>query len=268
MRLASVVPVLALSFAAMAHATDVQAVLTAVRHRIETSDYRATGRLVRVEPNGDRVNYTVALKGLWFAGALHMLVDIAPQKSGTAKTAERGEIRLLLEMRPDGRNSIRVFRPHAAPALLPFDKWNESLVGGDFSYEDLFEQQYFWPGQTILKTANLGSRSCYVLKSTPGPSDHTEYAGVQSWLDRTIDYPVYVEKFMKRGGAVKEFTSYGLRQSSGVWSATQIEARIRGRAGSTLLILKRGSAKAHLSARDFGSAQISHFDDRHFKDRP
>ncbi len=67
---------------------------------------------------------------------------------------------------------------------------------------------------------------------------------------------------MKQGGMVKEFTYYGLRQSNRVWSATQVEARIRGHAGSTLLIVKRGSANAHLSVHDFQPEQINHFEDR------
>ncbi len=263
MRLVSVLPIMALSIAALAHAADVQTVLASVRHRAETSDYRASGQLVRVESNGNRIRYAVSVKGLWFAGALHMLVDLVPPNGAAAEGPPVGHIRLLLEMRSDGRGTIRVFRPHEdAPALLPFDKWSESLWGGAFSYEDLLESQYFWSGQTILRDADFASHHCYVLKSTPGPSDRTHYSEVETWLDRSIDYPVYAEKVMKQGGTVKDFTYYGLRQSSGVWSATQVEAKIRGRAGSTLLIIRRGSAKAKLNAREFSFAQISHFEDR------
>ena len=116
-------------------------------------------------------------------------------------------------MRPNGQNSIRVSRPHeSAPASLPFDKWSDSVFGSDFSYEDFLEPQYFWPGQTILKSARFGARDCDVLKSTPGASDRTHYAEVQTWLDHTIGYPVYAEKTLKDGGTVKEFTYFGLRQ--------------------------------------------------------
>jgi hypothetical protein len=68
-----------------------------------------------------------------------------------------------------------------------------------------------------------------------------------------------VEKTLKGSGTVKQFTYFGLRQTHGVWSATQVEAKIRGRAGSTLLIIDRGSPEAHLSAKDFSLAQLSHF---------
>ena len=263
MRLASILPIAVLSVGIVAQATGVPPALAQLRNQIEASDYRATGQLVTVDANGKRTSYALSVKGLWFAGALHTLVEIVPPRGAAAPGRQEERVRILLEVRPDGRDTIRVFQPHEkAPALLPFDKWDESLWGSAFSYEDLLEPQYFWPGQAVLRSADFGARHCDVLKSTPGPSDRTHDSEVETWLDRAIDYPVYAEKRLKQGGMVKEFTYYGLRQSSGVWTATQVEARIRGRAGSTFLIVKRGSAKAHLSVKDFGPEQISHFEDR------
>jgi energy-coupling factor transporter ATP-binding protein EcfA2 len=81
-------------------------------------------------------------------------------------------------------------------------------------------------------------------------------------LDHTIGYPIYVEKTLKDGGIVKEFTYFGLRQSGGVWSARQVEVKIHGRPGSTLLLIERGSTKANLSIREFSPEQISQFEHR------
>ena len=262
MKLASLLPIAALLCATLTRAADVQSVLAPVRNQIQHADYRASGQLVRVNADGARVSYSIAVKGLWFAGALHLLVDLVPPRGLPASSPQSGHLRILLEMRPGGSDSIRIFRPHQPPQLLPFDKWDQSLLGGAFSYEDLLEPQYFWPGQAILRAAVRGTHQCEVLKSTPGPADRTHYSQVQTWLDRAIDYPVYAEKTLQQNGAVKEFTYYGLRKSSGVWSATQIEAVIRGRSGSNLLIVKRGSAKANLNVNDFSSAQIGHFEDR------
>jgi hypothetical protein len=61
---------------------------------------------------------------------------------------------------------------------------------------------------------------------------------------------------------VKEFTYFGLSQSGGVWSARQVEVKIHGRPGSTLLIIERGSTKANLSIRDFSPERIGQFEDR------
>ncbi len=255
-------PIAILSIACAAHAADARTALAPLRHQIEDSDYRATGQIVRVDAQGNRVSYAISVKGLWFRGAMHLLVDAAPP-AGVAASGKGERVRILMEMRPGGEDSIRIFRPReTAPTVLPFNEWNQSLWGTALSYEDLFEPQYFWPGQTILRTAVFGAHRCNVLKSTPGPSDLTHYAEVQTWLDETIGYPVYAQKVTKEGGIEKEFTYYGLRQSSGVWSATQVEAKIRGRPGSTFLIIKRGSAKAHLGINDFQSEQISQFEDR------
>ena len=145
-----------------------------------------------------------------------------------------------------------------SPAVLPFDKWSEGPLGPDFSYEDLLEQQYFWPGQASagdqIRRARLRRRQEHARAA-----DRTHYAQVKTWLDPTIGFPVYVEKTVKESGAVKEFTYYGIRHEEGVWSAHQIEVKVRGQSGSTLLILDRGSAKANLTLADFNPAQLTHF---------
>jgi len=70
-----------------------------------------------------------------------------------------------------------------------------------------------------------------------------------------------MEKTVKGTGAVKEFTFYGLRHNGGVWSASQVEEKTRGQAGSTLLIVDRGTAKANLGLKDFSLDQLTHFQD-------
>ena len=110
-----------------------------------------------------------------------------------------------------------------------------------------------------MQRTRFGARDCDVLKSTPGAADHTHYAEVRTWLDHAIGYPVYAEKTQRGTGTVKEFTYIGLRQTGGVWSASQVEVKVRGGAGSTLLIVDRGSAKANLNLRDFSPEQVAHF---------
>jgi hypothetical protein len=58
---------------------------------------------------------------------------------------------------------------------------------------------------------------------------------------------------------VKEFTYFGLRHEGGIWSANQVEAKVRGQAGSTLLIIDRGSAKANLGLGDFSPEKLTRF---------
>ncbi len=266
MRLASVVSAAMLLIAITAHAADTAAVLDGARKRIETSDFRASGRLVQVDATGKRISNAITIEAHWFPGVLRELVEITPPKKSAGNTGQdtRADARMsvLLEMRPGGQSTIRIFSPHVSePASLSFEKWGESVVGSDFNYEDFLEPEYYWQHQTFLESAKFGARDCDVLSSAPGRSDHSHYAEVQTWLDRTIDYPVYIEKTPKNGGSVKEFTYLGLSKSGGVWTARQVEVKIHGRPGSTVLIIERGSTKANLSMKDFSPEQISRFED-------
>ena len=252
-----------LLMAPTALASDARAVVAGARRHIETADYRATGKLVTVDAGGKRSSYALTIKARWFPGVLRALVEIVPPSQVGTHGRQGERVRILFEMRPNGQDAIRIAHPNGSGLVsLPFEKWSDALFGGQFSYEDFLESQYYWQSQTILKSARFGARNCDVLKSTPGASDHTHYAEVQTWLDHTIDYPVYAEKTLKEGGIVKEFTYFGLRQSGGVWSASQVAAKIRGRPSSTMLIVQRGSTKANLTAKDFSPEEISHFEDR------
>jgi hypothetical protein len=130
-------------------------------------------------------------------------------------------------------------------------------VGTDFSYEDMLESQFFWKNQELLPPEKYGARDCFVLKSMPGSQDRTYYDSVTSWIDRSILYPVHVVKKLRGTGQQKEFLYYGLRKVGGVWSATQVEAKLQGKPGSSILAIEGGSAKANLGRKDFDISQSS-----------
>jgi Outer membrane lipoprotein-sorting protein len=240
------------AFAAGLQAADVEPLLAGPRQAAQHADYRIAGKLARVDAGGTRTSYDVSIKAHWFSGELKILVEV------TAPAEARANI--LMEMRPSGQNTMRIAHPGDKSATtIPFDKWMDGPLGAGFSYEDLLEQHYFWPNQAALDPEKRGARDCDVLKSTPGPSDKTHYSEVRTWLDHTIDFPIYVEKTTKTSGTVKEFSYYGLRHDGGVWSATQIEEKTRGQAGSSFLIINRGSAKANLTLGDFSPERIIHF---------
>jgi len=241
-----------------AQTADVHSILATSRQRIEAADFSATGHLVWVQPSGNRISYPLTIKGHWFPGVLRIRAELGsgPKGGATAGVATHA----LIEMRPNGQNEIWIAHPgDKAPAVLPFDKWSQGPLGSEFSYEDFLEDEIFWPGQAFVQETKFGARDCVVVKSTPGPADKTHYSEVKTWFDRTIVYPVYVEKTVKESGTVKEFTSFGLRRESGLWSAHQIEMKTRGQAGSTLLIIDHGSPKANLTVNDFSPAQLTHF---------
>ena len=227
---------------------DLETVLTGSRQRIEKLDYRAIGRLTRVEGNGNRTNHKFVAKAHWFPDGLRLLCEISGP--GTEKTS------LLLHMSLSGHVSIEAVLPgEKAASALPFERWNDPLVGTDFSYEDMIESQFFWKRQQLLAPEKYGARDCFVLKSMSDSQDRTYYDSVTSWIDRGILYPVHVVKTLRGTGQQKEFIYYGLRQVDGVWSATQVETKLQGKPGSSILVIERGSGKANLGRRDFDISQ-------------
>jgi hypothetical protein len=230
--------------------SDLETVLTGSRRRTENLDYRLTGRLTRVEGNGKRTSYKFVAKAHWFPDGLRLVCEISGP--GSAKTS------LLLHMSVNGHVTIEAVLPgEEAARELPFERWNDALVGTDFSYEDMVESYFFWKNQEVLAPEKYGVRDCFVLKSTSGPQDRTYYDSVTSWIDRSILFPVHVVKTLHGTGKQKEFIYYGLRQVGGAWSASQVEAKLQGKPGSSILVIEAGSPKANLGLKDFALSQSS-----------
>src|SRR6266446_3075421 len=151
---------------ALAANPDLETVLTGSRQRIERLDYRVSGRLTRVEGNGKRASYKFVAKAHWFPDGLRLLCEISGP--GSEKT------RLLLHMSVTGNVTIEAVLPgQKAASVLPFERWNDPLVGTDFSYEDMVENQFFWKAQESLPPQKYGARDCLLLKSKSGPQYHT-----------------------------------------------------------------------------------------------
>ena len=229
---------------AFAANADLTAALAGVHQRIETSDFRATGRLVQVAANGERTTYKFTMKGHWFPDGLRLLCEIT--EPAAART------RLLLHMSANGHMTVEEMKAGSKTVSeLPFERWNEPLLGTGFSFEDMVEGQFFWKVQELLPAAKYGARDCFVIKSAVAADDRSFYSSVTSWIDRTIFYPVHVTKTVRGTGAQKDFTYFGLRQNSGVWSASQLEVKLQGKPGSSLLIIENGTDKAKLQRKDF-----------------
>jgi len=232
---------------AFAANSDLETVLNGSRQRIEKLDYRLSGRLTRVEGDGKRTNYRFAAKAHWFPDGLRLLCEISGP--GSEKTS------LLVHMTANGHVTIqRILPGEKAASTLPFEHWNDSLVGTDFSYEDMVENQFFWKSQELLAPEKYGARDCFVLKSKPSAEEQSFYDSITSWIDRSILFPVHVVKTL-HSGQQKEFIYYGLRQEGGAWSASQVEAKFQGKPGSSLLVVEGGSAKANLGRKDFDLGQ-------------
>jgi Outer membrane lipoprotein-sorting protein len=229
---------------------DLETVLSASRQRIETMDYRVSGRITKVGADGTRTNYKFVAKAHWFPDGLRLICEISGPAS--AKTS------LLLHMTVSGHMTVETLLPgQKSASVLPFEHWNDPLVGTDFTYEDMVENQFFWKNQELLPAEKYGARDCFVLKSTTGAQDRSYYSSMTSWIDRTIFYPVHVVKTLRGTGQQKEFNYFGLRKVGGVWSATQVEAKLQGKPGSSTMVIEGGTGKANLKSKDFELGQSS-----------
>ena len=227
---------------------ELEAVLTRSRQRIQTLDYRVTGRLTQVEGDGKRTSYKFVAKAHWFPDGLRLLSVLSGP--GSEKTS------ILLHMSVNGHLAIEAMLPgEKTVRALPFEHWNDPLLGTDFSYEDVVENQFFWKNQELLAPEKYGARDCFVLQSMPGSQDRTHYDSVTSWIDRGIFYPVRTLKKLRGAGQQKEFIYYGLRQVDGAWSASQVEAKVQGKTGSSRMIIEGGTGKAKLGMKDFEIGQ-------------
>jgi hypothetical protein len=228
-----------------ATSADVVARLLALRN---ATDFTAAGRLVHVAASGERTSTAITFRAHTFPDGLRIFCDV----SATPRA------RLLMFIPSKGPASIHIGHPgDPAPKQLSSEHWSDTLLGTFFTYEDLLENSVLWRRQTLLPEARFGARQCLVLRSEPGPADHSQYAAVTTWLDRDIYSAVKVEKVVKGSGQVKTFIYYGLREVKGVWSASQIECKIEGQSGSSLLIVNRGAEKPHLDRAAFDPALLT-----------
>jgi hypothetical protein len=224
--------------------TEQDHVLSETRQRIETLDYRVSGKLTRIDGQGHRSTSSFNVKTHWFADGLRVMVettDIAGSRS-----------QVLVHMSTNGHVTIDLLPPGSkTAAALPFERWNEGLSGSDLSYEDLLETQFFWKGQMFLPPDVFRSHKCFVVKSTADAGDRSHYSSVTSWIDSDMIYPVHVVKSLRGSGLQKELNYFGFRRSGSGWSSTHLEVMTPGGTGSSQFVIERGSDKAKLTLKDF-----------------
>lgn len=231
--------------------TGLQSILAQARSRMKQTDVRASGRLVNVAADGARTTNSITIASHWFPDGLRTLLSVNPPSGGT--------IRFLLTMaftsEFSGHTTIDVLRPHASAAVaLAHNEWGDGVAGTLFYPEDFFTGQFFWARQKQLPDQKYGARTCSVIESEPGAGQFSQYSSVRTLIDQKSGAPVYVEAAGKNGAPEKQFVFYDLEQNGGVWNARQVEVKVAGRPGSSLLMIERGSPHAHLQRKDFSLA--------------
>jgi hypothetical protein len=81
-----------------------------------------------------------------------------------------------------------------------------SFVGSDFTYEDVSGRDIEDDSHAIEREEKVGSRDCYVVKSTPKAGD-ADFGHKLTWVDKTTFLPIKEEQFDRKGAAYKQFSA-------------------------------------------------------------
>lgn len=77
------------------------------------------------------------------------------------------------------------------------------LFDSDLAIADPAENFFAWKTQKLDGTEVIGSVTCQILESRPGPGDTSIYSRVRSWIDPKRFVPLRVEKYSSSGALVR-----------------------------------------------------------------
>jgi hypothetical protein len=200
---------------------------------------RARGRLVVTDArNGQRVFQILVLQKP-LARSTNLLWSVTePPEDRT---------RILVESPLEGPPTVwLVSGAHGAAAVLPVERWAKGILGSHLTVEDLVEDYFTWPKQSVTGEETVFEKMCYVLRSEAADGRALTYGSVTTWVDESTLVPLRILKEPRGPGAPKEILCRGVRQSAGHWIASSIEVRIRGAAGSTRIVFTGGSENARV----------------------
>jgi len=95
-----------------------------------------------------------------------------------------------------------------------------SFVGSDFTYEDVSGRDIEDDTHAITKEEKLGTKDCFVVKSTPKTAD-VDYSYKLSWIDKTNSLPMKEEYYDRRGNLYKTFSADEIKYVKGLSTITK-----------------------------------------------
>ena len=95
------------------------------------------------------------------------------------------------------------FTPPNTVRPIASGQMNQALFGGDLSYEDIIDNPFRWPQQTIVGTEAIDNIQCQILESKPGKGHSSSYSSVKTWVDPRRLVPLRIEKYDGSGKVVR-----------------------------------------------------------------
>ncbi len=112
---------------------------------------------------------------------------------------ERKGETVVLRQKPGGAIEGASLTPPDTRRELGRAQAGDSLLGSDLALQDVVENFFLWPGQTLAGTEKIGAAECLILDSKPAAGDPTPYGRVRSWVDPRKMLPLRVEKYDRDG---------------------------------------------------------------------
>jgi hypothetical protein len=90
-----------------------------------------------------------------------------------------------------------------------------SFVGSDFTYEDVSGRDLEDDTHAVEREEKIGSRDCYVVKSTPKGTD-ADFGYKLTWVDKANFLPLKDEQYDKKGTRYKLFAADEVADIQGI----------------------------------------------------
>ena len=141
-----------------------------------------------------------------------------------------------------------------APAALA-----RAYLDSDLSIEDLADDFWRWPGQTIRGEAPIDGEICKIVESQPAPVDETVYSLVRSWVSPKKALPLRIEKFDREAHLVKRFVFRNLIRVDQIWTPRTMIVQRPGGNQETTLEISHGDRDVDIPPAEFSLEAIKEF---------
>lgn len=96
-----------------------------------------------------------------------------------------------------------------------------SFAGSDFTYEDVSGRALDKDGHELVGEENLGTHSCFVVKSTPKRPGEAEFSYRKFWIDKVTHLPIKVEHYDLKGKLYKVYETQEIQTIQGAPTITK-----------------------------------------------
>ena len=96
-----------------------------------------------------------------------------------------------------------------------------SFAGSDFTYEDVSGRALDEDRYELIGEENLGTHSCFVVKSTPKRPGEAEFSYRKFWVDKTTHLPLKIEHYDLKGKIYKVYEAQEIQTIQGTPTITK-----------------------------------------------